>query len=211
MTDPEPTKKPRPNGRLALGLLLIGTGRPAGFAQFGGNADAYLASLAPWLGLLIVLSGVLAWSGHPWPAAAFFLLAVCNLLAPAIIADIFCRVWDRRQHWALYANVLNCAQWLMLAAIMLLLPFASASTLLGLSQEEAARLLLGLLATYTLWFHWFAARHALQISAGRAAIVMLCVVFGTGAILQLPLLLAGHNSHLDPSSLFPAQDAPPAR
>ncbi len=196
MTDPQPNKKPRPNGRLALGLLLIGTGRPAGFAQFGGNAEAYLASLAPWLGLLIVLAGVLAWSGHPRPALAFFLLAVCNLLAPAIIADVFCRLWDRRQHWALYANVLNCAQWLMLAAILLLLPFASATVLFGFSQDDAAHLLLGALAAYTLWFHWFAARHALQISAGRAAVVMLCVVFGTGLILQLPLMLAG-RAHLD--------------
>ena len=209
MTDPKPTRKPRPNGRVALGLLLIGTGRPAGFAQFGGNADAYLASLAPWLGLLIVLSGVLAWTGHPWPAAAFFLLAVCNLLAPAIIADVFCRLWDRRQHWALYANVLNCAQWLMLGALMLLLPFASASVLFGLSQEAAERLLLGLLAAYTLWFHWFAARHALQVSAGRAVIVMLCVVFGTAALLQLPLLLASHAAHLDASSLLPGQTGEP--
>ena len=198
-------KKPRPNGRLALGLLLIGTGRPSGFAQFGGNADAYLASLAPWLGLLIVVSGVLAWTGHPWQAAAFFLLAFCNLLAPAIIADVFCRLWDRRQHWALYANVLNCAQWLMLAAIVLLLPFASASVLFGLPQQSAAGLLLAVLAAYTLWFHWFAARHALQISAGRAIVVMLCVVFGTGLLLQLPLMLAGHNAHLDPATLFPSE------
>ncbi len=197
MTDPQSTKKPRPNGRLALGLLLIGTGRATGFAQFGATAEAYLASLAPWLGLVIVLSGVLAWSGHPRPAVAFFLLAVCNLLAPAIIADVLCRVWDRRQQWALYANVLNCAQWLMLAAVMLLLPFASASVMFGLSQEDAVHLLLAVLAAYTLWFHWFAARHALQISAGRAAIVMLCVVFGTGLILQLPMLVAGRN-HLDP-------------
>ncbi len=209
MTDPQPTKKPRPNGRLALGLLLIGTGRPAGFAQFGGSAEAYLASLAPWLGLLIVLSGVLAWSGHPRPAVAFFLLAVCNLLAPVIIADVFCRLWDRRRQWALYANVLNCAQWLMLAAILLLLPFASASVLFGLSQDDAAHLLLGALAVYTLWFHWFAARHALQVSAGRAAMVMLCVVFGTGLILQVPLLLAG-RAHLDPFAPGSGQAIAPA-
>ncbi len=193
MTDPQPTKKPRPNGRLALGLLLIGTGRAAGFAQFGATAEAYLASLAPWLGLVIVLAGVLGWSGHPRAAVTFFLLAVCNLLAPAIIADVFCRLWGRRQQWALYANVLNCAQWLMLAAVMLLLPFASASVVFGLSQDDAAHLLLGALAVYTLWFHWFAARHALQVSAGRAAVVMLSVVFGTALILQLPLLLAGRT------------------
>ncbi len=204
------TKKPRPNGRLMLGLFLIGTGRPAGFAQFGGNTDAYLSSLAPWLGVLVALAFVLAVSGNPLPAAAFFLLAVCNLLAPAVIADLFCRLWGRRQHWALYANVLNCAQWLMVGVILVLLPVASAFLMSGLSQEDTGRLLLGLLAAYTLWFHWFAARHALQISAGRAMIVMLCVVFGTGLILQLPLMLAGRSAHLDPSTLFPTHMAAPA-
>ncbi len=205
---PDPTKK-RPNGRVALGLLLIGTGRPAGFAQFGANTDAYLASLAPWLGLLIALSGVLVFTGHLWPAAALFLLALCNLLAPAIIADLFCVAWDRKQQWALYANILNCAQWLMLAAILLLLPLASATILFGLSQDAAARLLLGALAAYTLWFHWFAARHALQISAGRAVIVMLGVVFGTAAILQVPLLFAGPGSHFGAAALLPPPPAAP--
>ena len=98
----------------------------------------------------------------------------------------------------------------MFGAIVLLLPFASASVLFGLSTETAARLLLGALAAYTLWFHWFAARHTLQISAGRAVIVMVCVVFGTGALLQLPLVLAGHGSHLDPSALLSSEPASPA-
>ena len=206
-TPPKP-KKPRPNGRLALGLLLIGTGRSAGFAQFGANADAYLASLAPWLGLYIALAGVLAYAGHPWPALAFFLLAVCNLLAPAIIADVFCRLWDRRQHWALYANVLNCAQWLMLAVILVFLPIASIGVLMGLSQEGAVRLVVVALAGYTLWFHWFAARHAMQISAGRAVIVMLCVVFGSAALLHVPGLLSGHSAILDPLTLMQPPAAP---
>ena len=202
MTDQPATRKPRPNGRLALGLLLVGTGRSAGFAQFGATVDAYLATLAPWLGLAIVLAGVLAWSGHARAALTFLLLAVCNLLAPAIIADAFCIAWDRRRNWALYANILNCAQWLMLAAILLLLPFASATVLFGLSQEQAAQVLLAALAAYTLWFHWFAARHALQVSAGRAALVMLGVVFGTGLILQVPLLLAGRGHANPPAAGF---------
>jgi hypothetical protein len=53
--------KPKPNGRVAFGLLLVGLGKPAGFAQFGGSAEAFLASLAPLLGFLIVFSLVLAW------------------------------------------------------------------------------------------------------------------------------------------------------
>ena len=185
------TRAPRPNGRIALGLLLIGTGRAAGFAQFGGNVDAFLASLAPLLAILIVLGGVVAWSGHPWAGLSAVLTGVCDLLAPAVIADLFCRLWHRRQHWALYANVLNCAQWLMIAVLLLLLPLASLGSAMGLSMQHAGLLLMALFGLYVLWFHWFAARHTLDLSRGRALLVMLAVVFGTGLILQAPLLLTG--------------------
>jgi len=203
-------RKPRPNGRVALGLLLIGTGRPAGFAQFGANADAFLASLAPLLGFLIVLGGALAWSGHPVTAVTFFLTALCDLLAPAVIADLFCRLWHRRQHWALYANVLNCAQWLMVAALILLLAAASLTVAAGLSPSDAAMLLVTVFALYAMWFHWFTARHVLHISRGRALLVMLGVVFGTAMLLQVPAALAGKGS-LDPLGLADpaAEDAAP--
>ena len=189
-----PPGRVRPNGRLALGLLLIGTGRPAGFAQFGATGEAYLASLAPWLAMLIVLAGLLAWTGRPLMAVTFFLVAVCNLLAPAVIADAFCRLWRFPERWAHYANVLNCAQWLVPAAIVASLPLASLAVAGGLPTDVAVRLLVAALAVYILWFHWFAARHALRLSAGRAVLVMLGVVFGTALLLQIPALLTGGSS-----------------
>ncbi len=185
------TKPERANGRVALGLLLIGTGRAAGFAQFGRNAEAFLASLAPLLAFLLVLGGVVAWAGHPWIGVSTVLTGVCNLLAPAVIADLFCRLWHRRQHWALYANVLNCAQWLTLAVLVLLLPLASLGLAMGLSVPQAALLLMVVFVLYLMWFHWFAARHALALSRGQALLVMLAVLFGTGLVTQLPMWLAG--------------------
>jgi hypothetical protein len=200
MTDAAPVPPPKPlrgrgpNGKLVLGLLLIGTGRAAGFAQFGATREAFLASLAPWLGLVIVLAATTAWSGHAELGIAFFLIAVCNLLAPAVIAELFCRLWDRREHWALYANVLNCSQWLIMAMFLLMLPFASATLALGAPLAVATGLLLAGWSAYVLWFHWFAARHALNLSRGRATVVMLAVVFGTFVLLQIPSVLVGRNS-----------------
>ena len=190
--------------------MLIGTGRAAGFAQFGATREAFLASLAPWLALLIVLAATMAWSGHAALAAAFFLMALCNLLAPAVIADLFCRIWQRRDHWALYANVLNCSQGLMVAVFVLMLPLASAVVPLGASLGVATALLLGAWSVYALWFHWFAARHTLNISAGRAVVVMLTVVFGTGILLQLPSVIVGRST-IDAltAKLAPAPAAPP--
>ncbi len=190
----QPGRPRRPNGRVVLGLLLIGTGRTAGFAQFGASTEAFLASLAPCLGLLIVLAGTLAWAGHPGRGLALFLYTLCSLLAPCVIGDLFCRLWDRRQNWALYANVLNCAQWLMLAVLILLISAASFAVRLGVSPQQAAGIAAPILAVYVAWFHWFAARHALQVSRARALAVMLAVVFGTTALLYGPEYVAGDKS-----------------
>ena len=185
------TSPERPNGRVGLGLVLIGTGRPAGFAQFGGSREAFLASLAPVLGFLIVLSGVVGWNLGAGSGLSTFLSGVCALLAPAVIADLLCRRWERRQHWALYANVLNCAQWLMGAVFILLMPAVSLALSLGLSVRLATMLLVLAVGVYLMWFHWFAARHTLDLSRGRALLVMLCVVFGTGLLIHGPKVLAG--------------------
>ena len=179
----------RPNGRVALGLLLVGLGKKAGFSQFGGTAEAFLASLAPLLGFLIVLGGVIAWSGHPLLGLTFFLVMVCDLLAPAVIADLFCRLWNRRDRWARYANVLNCAPWLMIAALLLLAPVASICVALGVSLSVATGAVLMLFFGYGLWFNWFAARHVLDLSPARALLVMVAVVFGTGLLLRVPIAL----------------------
>ncbi len=194
-----------PNGRVTLGLVLIGTGRAVGFAQFGGTTAAFLGSLAPLVAFLIVLAGLFAWRGHLDTAALVLLSGLADLLAPAVIAELFCRPWKREQHWALYANVLNCAQWLMLAVLILVAPLASLGVSLGLDLTHATLLPMTIFGAYVLWFHWFTARHVLDLSRGRAAVVMLCVVFGTGLLLQAPSLLAGHK----PTEGMPAAGARP--
>jgi hypothetical protein len=190
---PDP-RRMRPNGRVVWGLLQIGFGRSAGFAQFGASNDAFLASLAPLVAFLIVISGLTAWHVDPVFGLAFFLQLLCGLLAPAVIADLFCHLWDRRQNWALYANVLNCGQWLMMAAVIVLLPLASVSVAFGLSPNDAAMLLLVAFTIYALWFQWFAARQALNLSRGRAVLVTIGVVFGTGLIVQIPAYLGGRDA-----------------
>jgi hypothetical protein len=191
MTDrPEAPRAGRPNGRVALGLLLIGLGRPAGFAQFGGTAEAFLASLAPLLGFLIVLCGALAWTGHRLLGLTFFLVLVCDLLAPAVIADLFCRLWHRREHWARYANVLNWTPWLFLALSMILLPVAASFISAGVDPAIPVAAVAAVLGVYGMWFNWFAARHVLDLSRGRALLLMLAVVLGTSLLLQVPITLS---------------------
>jgi hypothetical protein len=204
------TGRVRPNGRVAWGLLLIGLGRPAGFAQFGASSEAFLASLAPLLAFLIVMSCVVGWPNHPLRGVEYFLTVLCTLLAPAVIADLFCRLWNRRQNWALYANVLNCGLWLMMAVLVVMLPLASLTVTFGLSPNDAAILLLVAFTIYLLWFHWFTARHALNLSRGRALLVMFAVVFGTALILHIPAYVGGRPTLLRIDMPVPAQPGQPA-
>ena len=198
---PAPNGPKPPRGRMAWGLLLIGTGRVDGFAQFGASGEAFLASLAPLVAILLVLSGMVAWAGQPLRGLTFFLFATCDLLAPPIIADLFCRVWHRRERWGLHANVLNCSQWLIFAVILLLLPAAMIAVGEGMPPQNAAELMLLALVGYIMWFHWFAARHALMLSRGRALLVMGAIVFGTGLLLELPVYAGVWTGLIPPSAL----------
>jgi hypothetical protein len=175
---------------VAFGLLLAGLGKSAGFAQFGGSTEAFLASLAPLLGVLIVLSLVLAWSSPLILALSFFLTAICGLLAPVVIADILCRLWQRQDRWARYANVLNCTQWLWACALAVLILVQAVFVSAGASMQVATGGMLVVFLIYVMWFHWFAARHVLDLSAAKALLMMLAVVFGTLLVLQLPLVPA---------------------
>jgi hypothetical protein len=182
-----PPSQGTPNGRVGLGLLLVGLGKPSGFSQFGGTKDAFLGSLAPLLAFLFVLSGMIAWSGRPLVALSFFLTVLCDLLAPPVIADFFCGVWQRRDCWARYANVLNCAYWLIPAAVILMSPVVALILSAGISVQVASGAMLLVFSCYMMWFYWFAARHVLNLSPARALLVMLAVVFGTGLMLQVPV------------------------
>jgi hypothetical protein len=196
----------QPRRRPALGLLLLGTGRPEGLAQFGTDTDSYLASLAPLLGLLIVMSGIVCLDAGLARGLLFFLIPFCNLLAPPVIGHVFCAVWGKRERWPLYANVLNWSQWLMVAVVVVLLPLASFTVGAGLSVMSATLLLLGTLGVYVLWFHWFLARHALALSRARALLVMVCMVFGTGLLLHGPIWI-GAATGLQPVPDLSLQDA----
>ncbi len=51
-------------------------------------------------------------------------------------------------------------------------------------------LVVGLIA-YGLWLHWFLARRALELSAARAALFVVCVNLATAALVVAPGLIGG--------------------
>jgi hypothetical protein len=177
----------RPSGdatrRSGLGLLLIAVGQRRGFAYFGKTTDAYLASLAPLVALVLVKIGLMVVQGEVRAGATLGLLLICNLLAPAVISDALCGRWGCRDRWPHYANILNWAQFLYLIVAPLLLPLGAAGA--------------GLLGIYALWMQWFVARNALGLSRARAAwllgaillngnlLITILAVFGSGTLESL--------------------------
>jgi hypothetical protein len=170
---------------------LLAVGRKRGFACFGADTDAYLASLAPLLAFALVFAGLVALH-TPLVAATLFLLFVCQVLAPAVIAEALCRWWDRTDRWALYANILNWAPFLFFMALSVVMAIAGAVVQAGAPAEGTAKVSLLLFYGYVIWFQWFVARGALNLSRRRAAILVGCT-FLFGFVLFVILAIFGQR------------------
>jgi hypothetical protein len=177
-------------GNVLLGMLLVARGRRDGIAQFGATTQAFLASLAPLIAFPLVGGALALTGGHPLDALTDLLATACALLAPPVLSWEVARFWRREDHWLRFATAFNWCQWLLpLLGVVLMLLLGMASTL-GLSPRAGGMLLVLCLGAYGLWLHWFLARHALQLSGPRAALLVLVVNVGTVLLVLGPRLLA---------------------
>jgi hypothetical protein len=181
----------RPPGRsVVAGMARIARGRRDGLAQFGDTTQAFLASLAPLLAFPFVGGALALLGGRTELAVTDLLATLCGLLAPAVLSYELARLWRRDGLWLRFATAFNWCQWLLPllgSVLMVLLGMATAG---GLSPRAGGMLLVLCLGGYGLWLHWFLARHGLQLSGLRAALLVLVVNFGTVLLVLGPRLLA---------------------
>ena len=183
-----PQRRP-PAGSALVGMARIARGKADGLAQFRGTTQAFLASLAPWLALPIVGSGIALMRGQFGDALVGLFVTLCGLLAPPVLSYEFARFWSRQERWLLYATAFNWCQWLLPVlgtALMLLLGIAGSA---GLPPRVASVVLVTVLGGYGLWLHWFLARHALQLSGLRAALLVIGVNVCTVLLVLGPRVL----------------------
>jgi hypothetical protein len=180
-------KPGRPN--ILRGIVLLCTGRPAGFAEIGSGRDAFLSSLAPLIAFPLVGCLLMAAQGKTEDAIADFLATLIALLGPPVLSQFLARRWAREDRWFRFATAVNWCQWavpLIGAGLVLIAGFM---VQVGVPLRTSVILLLCLLLAYAFWLQWFLARHGLDLSGVRAAGLVLLVNCGTFILVAGPQLL----------------------
>ena len=165
---------PPPFGKVLLGILLVARGRAEGLRQFGDTPQAVLAALTPLVAFLLV-GVVLAVIGGNREAVTDVAGVSVGLLGPLVLSFEVARRWDRARQWRRFATAFCWCQWaapLVLAVVLVVMAILMAA---GFSGDAAAGTGVAFLFGYGLWLNWFLARHALELSRLRAAVIVVIV------------------------------------
>jgi hypothetical protein len=185
-----PPSAPQPRRNIALGILLLAGGRAGGLAHFGNTPQAVLAALAPLTAMLVVALFLALAGGGATAMLTDLLCVAVGLLGPLVLSFEVARRWGRAEAWFRFATAFCWCQWAGPMALLGLL-FIMAVMLAGGVPAETAEMigLIGLIG-YGLWLHWFLARHALDLSPGRALTLVVVVNVATSALIIVPQLAA---------------------
>jgi hypothetical protein len=168
--------KARPGRQNILrGIVLLCRGRVAGFAEMGAGPDAFLSSLAPLIAFPLVGCVLMVAEGKTQDAIADFLATLVALLGPPVISQALALRWGRGERWFRFATALNWCQWALPLLGAVLVMIAGFMVQAGVPMRTAVVLMCGLLLAYAFWLQWFLARRGLDLSALRAAGLVLMV------------------------------------
>ena len=154
--------------------------------------------MTPLLALVIV-SGLLdLLEGADTRLLAGIPVALSALLLPMVASEALARRWGRGERWMRYIVAVNWCQWAMPFAVVAALVGGHTAALLGLPGELAAgAAMLGVLAYY-FCLQWFLARHGLDLTRARAALLVAAVEALTVGLLLLFVVLDGNLGGSNP-------------
>ncbi len=173
-----------------LGIWLVARGRVAGMARFGGTTQSFLSSLAPLLAFPIAGSLILLVRDGPLPAIDLLAVTLVAQLAPPVLSHLVAVRWGRGPEWLHYATAYNWCYWAIPVVAMVLMIVLGTAMRGGMEPEAAVQTFFLAVAAYSLWLHWFLARHGLALSRWRAALLVVLVNGGTLVLALGPHLLA---------------------
>jgi hypothetical protein len=175
--------------RILTGIVRLARGRVEGFDHFSATPQGFFGSLAPLLAFPLVGSMLMLAGGAGRAAITDLLTTVCAVLAPAVLSHALARRWGREAPWLRFITAFNWCQWVIPVAALLVLAIVGVAIRMGLPANAAAILAMILLGGYGMWLHYFLARRGLDISPGRAALLVIVVNFGTVLLVIVPRLL----------------------
>ena len=177
--------------KIAQGIWRLACFNADGFAAFAPTTQALLNSFAPLLALPLVGFVIELIKGQLYYAVSDMLVTIVALLMPLVVSEFFARFWGQQARWARYAVATNWCQWAVPAMLLLLALLLSMLAVVGveISQELAGTAVIALVC-YGLALHWFLARRGLDVSRGRAAVLVLVADLLTGMFVLGPRLLA---------------------
>lgn len=177
----------RPN--ILRGILLLSRGRAAGLAEMGAGPQEFLASLAPLVAFPLVGCLLMLTQGKIQDAVTDFLATLVAILAPPVLSFSLARLWGRQEKWFRFGTAFNWCQWVLPLLGAFLVLIAGFMVQAGVPLRPTVILLCCVLLGYAFWLHWFLARHGLDLSGGRAAVLVFLVNLVTIILVGGPQLL----------------------
>ena len=175
--------------RILTGIFCIARGRAEGFDHFSPTIQGFLGSLAPLLAFPAVGSVLMLAGGGGSAAFADLLGTICAVLAPAVLSHWLASLWGREAAWLRFITAFNWCQWVIPVVAMLVLASVSIAIRIGMPANGAAIVAMAILGGYGMWLHFFLARRGLDISPGRAWVLVFVVNLGTVLLVIVPRLL----------------------
>ena len=179
-----------PRSNPLLGVWMVARGRAAGMARFGATTQSFLSSLAPLLAFPIAGALILLVRDGLLPAFDLLAVTLVAQLAPPVLSHLIAARWKREPEWLHYATAYNWCYWAIPVVATMLLIVLGTAMRAGMEPEAAVQAFFLALAAYSLWLHWFLARHGLALSRWRSALLVILVNGGTLALALGPRLLA---------------------
>lgn len=172
-----------------IGVARVARGKASGMARFGGTTQSFLSSLAPLIAFPLAGAAVLLMRDGPLAAFGLFSATLVAQLAPPVLSHAVAARWGRERQWLHYATAYNWCYWAIPFVAVILMAALGTAMQHGMAAEAAVQAFFLALGFYSLWLHWFLARHGLDLSRWRAAGLVALVNGGTLALAFGPRLL----------------------
>ena len=184
-TSPKKTPSATRFSQTLLGIFDVARGRADGLRHFGNTPQAVVGALTPLLAFMLV-GGMVALLGGRLDAVSALVAVAVALLGPMVLSFEVARRWGRAPRWPLFAVAYCWCQWATPMAMAGVLVIVSLLMAAGLDGDTAMAIGMFALFGYGLWLHWFLARHALALTAWRAAALVVMVNVSTMVLILIP-------------------------